>query len=498
MTRKQMGLTAFFLTPLVLFVALMWVIALSKPLMEAPPVGAGAGGTGGANAIGELLAGHRANAGAVAIPFDREIETTTQPPAHVPPPTTGAPADHIRPEKLAAGFVLIVRDASGKASPSSPIYLAGNVNNWNPADPAYRLEAQSDMRWRLIMDKPSVEKMEFKFTRGSWELEELKADMSVPGNRTLDPILTSTINPGERPTIELTVHHWSDEKPEFAAKKAIDPYRTITPGGGTLKRLQVQGGMGDAERGTRDVLVWLPPGYDDAANRDRRYPVLYMHDGQNLFEKLPNIPDEWHADETAAKLVSDHAIEPVIIVGVPHSGATRMSEYSPFEAVPGVVPMGEEHVAWLCREVVPRVERAFRVDPSRVGVGGSSMGALISLYAATTHPETFRWVLAESLPISAFAPQSWSSYVGSVRRWPDKVFLGGGGNEFDAAPDRAQKNEEFVEAIRAFAGSIEKSSRDAEVRVLIVPEATHTERAWADRFGEALRFLVPAGGNPGR
>ncbi|QQS08748.1 MAG: alpha/beta hydrolase [Phycisphaerales bacterium] len=498
MTRKQLGLTAFLLAPVVLFVGLMWVIALSKPLMDAPPVGAGAGGTGGANAIGELLAGHRANAGAVAMPFDREVEAETQATAPAQPPTTGAAGDSVRPEMLATGFVLIVRDASGKASPSSPIYLAGNVNNWNPADPAYRLEAQSDMRWRLIMDKPAVDKMEFKFTRGSWELEELKADMSVPGNRTLDPILTSTIKPGERPTIELTVHHWSDEKPEFAAKKAIDPYRSITPGGGSLRRLQVQGGVGDAERGTRDVLIWLPPGYNDAANRDRHYPVLYMHDGQNLFEKLPSIPDEWHADETAAKLVSEHAIEPLIIVGVPHSGATRIGEYSPFEAVPGVVPMGEEHVAWLGREVVPRVERAFRVDSSRAGVGGSSMGALISLYAATSRPETFRWVLAESLPISAFAPQSWSSYVGSVRRWPDKVYLGGGGKEFGAAPEQSQKNQDFADAIRAFADSIGKTSPNTKVQVLIAPEATHNERAWADRFGEAITFLVPAEGKTSR
>ena len=138
--------------------------------MDVPPIGAGAGDTGGANAIGQLLATGSAK------PAAAEYSGRGMPLGYGT--GDGAP---VEPETLPQGFLLIVEDASTKASPSSPIFLACNWNNWNPSDPAFRLEPQSDMRWRILVKRPEgrTDRLEFKFTRGDWALEELNDDLGV-------------------------------------------------------------------------------------------------------------------------------------------------------------------------------------------------------------------------------------------------------------------------------------------------------------------------------
>lgn len=499
MKRQHIALTTFLILPLALFVALCWAIAVTirEPHV---PVGAGAGNTGGANALGEWL-----KHGSVSGPRDAEGPTESAVPQAVPEETPqnkdaasqAAPAEPvmIEPESLPQGFLLVVEDRSGKASPASPIYLASNFVNWNPADGAMKLEPQSDMRWRLNVRRPPgrSDRIEFKFTRGSWELEELNPDLTPIANRRLPLIDASTVADGSIPRIDLVVHRWGDERPEFAVRAALDPYRAISATG-DLRRLQVRGGPGVARDGVRDVLVWLPPGYNDAKNAGVTYPVLYLHDGQNVFEKLPGVPGEWRADETAQELITKGLASPMIIVGVPHSGQGRMSEYLPVAALEGVTPLGAQHVEWLMREVMPRVERAFRVTkgPEATAVGGSSLGAVISLYAAAKHPETFGMVLAESLPLRTGAHQTWAEFLDSVTIWPRKVYLGVGGAETGPESANAARNKAYVDAVRELDARLDRAGLGPDRRLLNVdPQATHTEEAWAKRLPQALRFLFP-------
>jgi predicted alpha/beta superfamily hydrolase len=490
MSRKSLLLTLFLSTPFVLIAGLMWYFATTvnadKPVAHAAPVGAGWGATGGANGIGELIAGNKVRAMGASTPAPAAAA-----PAHVNEPKL------VQPESLEQGFILIVQDKAGMASPATPIHIAGGFNNWNPGDPSFRLEAQSDMKWRIRMPQPPGGRpIEFKFTRGGWDRCEIAADMADISNRKLAPIDVSTLKAGELPKIELTVEKWADMRGGEKAPAGNDPYRVIAATG-DLRRVQVMGGAGSAKGQVRDVLVWLPPGYDAPENAAKRYPVLYLHDGQNIFEKLPNVPGEWGADETATALLKDKAIEPVIIVGVPHSGAGRIAEYSPVTVIKGVEPQGAQHIAWLVGEVKPRIERAFRVDTrrERTAVGGSSLGAVIALEAFREHPEAFGMVLAESLPLRTGQAAAWEQWLGTFEAWPDRIFLGMGGREaMGPAAEAGAAENKYVTAVKALNERLARAGVSEDRRMLlIVPDAEHTESAWAERFPAALRFLFPAG-----
>lgn len=487
-------------SPLGALAVLCWGLLLmiqNPPTPFGPPVGAGSGRTGGANAIGELLAGNRADHSAASAAGLIGENPSDSPAGSQPAPA--AEAKMVDPESLPQGFILVVEDKAKLATQTSPIYMASNLfTNWSPGDKKFQLTAQSDMRWRIeVPQPPSWEggrvgtKLAFKFTRGSWELEELMDDMSAPANRTLAKIDASKLAPGEKPIIELSVSKWGDQRPEFKARRMANPYAPIDAEG-TVRRLQVVGGSGGAEGLTREVLVWLPPGYDAPENAVRRYPVLYLMDGQNVFSKPENVPGEWRADETATQLIESGRTDPFIIVAVPNSGAGRMREYLPVDALDGVRPAGREFVAWLTDQVMPRVERAFRVetDPSKVAIGGSSLGAVISLYAAVERPDRFGLLLAESLPLRTGRAEAWESYLASVKAWPKKTYLGMGGAETGRDPARAERNKGYVDAVRGLYGRMEKAGVTIERRMLkIAPDAEHTESAWAERLPTALVFL---------
>ncbi|CAN5823773.1 alpha/beta hydrolase-fold protein [soil metagenome] len=412
----------------------------------------------------------------------------------------------LRPE----GFVIVVKDLSGKASRESPIHIASSWNGWNPADDAFTLTPRSDLRWQIVLKPGKIDApIEFKFTRGTSDSWESNADLTSRTNRTLPAIDLANLKEGERPTFEFEVAGWEDMRPSSAARPDLDPYSTLPTEGitGTIKRLQVAGG-GVAT--VRDLLVWLPPNYDAPENASRTYPVLYLHDGQNLFTKLPTTPGEWQIDETATKLITEGKVEPLIIVGIPHGGKSRSSEYLPFEMMPNVTPRGQQHVQWLVQDVMPRVERAFRVKrgPENTAVGGASLGAIISLYAMQTHPELFGKVLLESMPTTNADGAAMKFFASPLkpeaggardpgkpmnRPWPMKLWFAMGDTEMGTDAKNVEKNAQLAASVREFetmatahlpAGGI--------TRFQVEKGAQHNELAWARRFPAALEFLFPA------
>jgi enterochelin esterase-like enzyme len=489
------------------------VIALRDPSsirMVAPPVGAGAGHTGGANAIGEYLAGHKAtyNANAAGGTAHQSGEQPKDPPkpgnqdsALESGATKAQPGDLVQPESLPQGFILVVEDKGKRATQSSPIYLASNLySNWAPGSKESMLTPQSDMKWRIDLAQPEAWKggktgpaLAFKFTRGTWELEELNEDLSKPGNRTLPKVDASRLKPGEKPVIEMSVAKWGDMAAGYKPNAGDEAYVPVKATG-DLRRLQIVGGSGGAESLTRECLVWLPPGYDDPANASTTYPVLYLHDGQNLFARHGGIPAEWGADETAARLIAEKKVPPFIIVGLPHGGNARMSEYLPVPALPNAArPAGDAYIAFLLAEVKPRVERAFRVATDRyhVGIGGSSLGAAIALRAGALHPTKFGLVLAESPPLETGLRDAWKTLLQptaarSGPAGPGRVFIGFGAREYGTDASMKPKNEALAEDVEALAQEL----RNAGAAVTVVREDTeHTESAWAARLPRALEVL---------
>lgn len=245
-------------------------------------------------------------------------------------------------------------------------------------------------------------------------------------------------------------------------------------------------------RNDRFLRVWLPPAYDEAENRDRRYPVLYLNDGQNLFEPATSFTGvEWQVDETADRLIRENIIAPMIIVGIDNAGKARLREYMPYRSL-SLQPMmmrveGKRYPDFLFNEVAPFIARNYRVatGAENTGLGGSSLGALIALYTVIARPSLVGKLLIES-------PSLWVSNrqiiraSRSVKEWPQRISLGTGAAEA-GDPDRDRS---VVDDVRELNAILRRGGLDEQrLRLVIEEGGTHNESAWARRFPEALRFL---------
>lgn len=241
---------------------------------------------------------------------------------------------------------------------------------------------------------------------------------------------------------------------------------------------------------SRYLRVWLPPGYDSAESSSRRYPVLYLNDGQNLFESATSFNGiEWQVDEAADRLIREDVIPPMIIVGIDNSGKDRIREYLPYRSLQPMMlrVQGNRYPNLLLNEVIPFVMRTYRVasGPENTGLGGSSLGALIALYTAAVHPGVFGRLLLES-PSLWVANRQMVRASRAVKTWPERVYLGAG----TAEAGNEDRDRSMVGDVRELAGILRRAGlSDRRLRLVIDEGATHHESAWARRFPEALSFL---------
>jgi len=243
-------------------------------------------------------------------------------------------------------------------------------------------------------------------------------------------------------------------------------------------------------RNKRFLRVWLPPGYDDAENHERRYPVLYLNDGQNLFESSAAFGGvEWQVDETADRLIREGAVPPMIIVGIDNTGKDRLREYMPHRSMHPMMlrVQGRHFPDFLMKEVMPFVEQNYRIATGHenTGLGGSSLGALIALYTAIVRPGVIGRLLLES-------PSLWASggqlikESRMVREWPERIFLAVG----TAEAGSAERSRTVVDDVRELAAILRRAVlSEKRLRLVIKDGAGHNEAAWADRFPEALQVL---------
>jgi predicted alpha/beta superfamily hydrolase len=243
----------------------------------------------------------------------------------------------------------------------------------------------------------------------------------------------------------------------------------------------------------RTIRVLLPPDYGDAANHERRYPVLYMLDGQNVFDAcLSDVSHhEWGVDETVQQLIAEKKIPPLIVVGVDHAGKDRAREYLPYKDFVGNQdmdePAGKLFPDFMTREVMSLVDRTYRTLPGQpnTGIGGSSYGGVASLYALLAKPNTFGYGLIES-------PVMWIGMGQLVRdtsplvALPKKVFVAFGGKEASDPVISAK----MIGMVRQVETNFHAAGYDeTNFRVVVDPDALHTEAAWEKRLPGALTFL---------
>jgi predicted alpha/beta superfamily hydrolase len=252
------------------------------------------------------------------------------------------------------------------------------------------------------------------------------------------------------------------------------PYSTWRTGPNTVTgELLVMPAWPSAELGnSRDVTVLLPPSYHST---QRRYPVLYMQDGQNLFDRAIGFAgQEWQADETMQTLAQE-GIE-AILVGISNT-PQRIQEYNPFPHF--WQGRGDDYLRFLLQQIKPEIDRQFRTRPDRAhtGIMGSSMGGLISLYAFFQHPEVFSFA-------GVMSPSLWVGGGAIYRVVQERPFVGG---RLYLDNGTREPSARKMKAALSSKGYV----TDHTLKYVAETDGEHNEAAWARRLPDALRFLLP-------
>jgi len=233
-------------------------------------------------------------------------------------------------------------------------------------------------------------------------------------------------------------------------------------------------------------VVYLPPGYRERV--DRRFPVLYLHDGQNLFDGSTSFVagQDWRAGETADSEIRAGRVEPLIIVGIYNTGKARISEYTPTKAPKLEGGRADRYGKFLLEEVIPFVHREYRAvgGARRTGIGGSSLGGLVSLYLGLSRPDVFG-------KIAALSPSVWW-HQSVIHRITERAEVGSRPRIWlDIGTREGARIVEDVQRYRDIL--LSRGWREgSDLHFEQVEGAEHNEAAWARRVAPFLRFLYPA------
>lgn len=242
----------------------------------------------------------------------------------------------------------------------------------------------------------------------------------------------------------------------------------------------------------RDILVYLPPSY---AHSERRYPVLYMHDGQNLFDHATSYAGEWGVDETMEKLAHEDHLE-AIVVAIPNQGRHRVDEYSPYHAPYLGGGRGDQYLDFLVHTLKPLIDRDFRTLPGRqqTGLMGSSMGGLITLYGFFRHPDVFGFAGVMS-PSLWFARGAVFETMEAAAFHPGKIYLDAGTRELGTHSHSGTSHtgsRRYYSSVRRLKRVLVRKGYRPVRDLLHVEEkwANHSEASWGRRLPVALRFFL--------
>ncbi len=384
-----------------------------------------------------------------------------------------------KPPAAPSGHGLTIRLSVPAGTPASAgVYVAGTFNRWNPGAPDYRLTAQGPGQYAIALPDTVRGPIEFKFTLGSWNAVELDAAGGDVGNRMFSVPDSGAV------TYSGAVQAWRD--PRTVKPRA----HTARP---TVSVLDTAFAIPQLGR-TRRVWLYLPPDY---ATTTTRYPVLYLQDGQNVFDAATSFAGEWGVDETLDSL---HAAgDPgAIVVAIDNGGSRRTDEYLPWpSAVPGLGGgEGARYAYFLVRTLKPYIDAHYRTRPDRLdtGIGGSSLGGLISFYAALAYPQVFGRVLVFSPSffvnpaIFALARAARPVKPASRFYFVSGLNEGGPGPLFQAIPSGQRA---MVDTLAAAGFNVR-----SDVRTLIPADGAHAEWFWRREFPAAYRWLFS--GTPGR
>ncbi|WP_276504303.1 alpha/beta hydrolase-fold protein [Terrimonas pollutisoli] len=338
----------------------------------------------------------------------------------------------------------------------SSIYVAGSFNGWNPRDEGYKFKRDDKGSYYLDLklDKGSYE---YKLTRGGWDKAECKKAGAGIENRLLKV--------EENTNIQIAIEEWADRFPavpkESTASKNVQVIDTafLIP---QLKR-------------TRRIWIYLPGCYNSCS---KRFPVLYMHDGQNVFDDATSYSGEWGVDEYLDSLGMN--ANECIVVAIDNGGIRRMNEYCPYDfnlsgpGAPSTSNKGEgnAYVDFIVKTLKPFIDKNYRTvkNKANTAIAGSSMGGLISLYAVLKYPRIFGAVAVFS-PAFWVAPKIFDDIKAKGKKVNSKIYFFAGKLEGERmVPD-------MLKAYEAMS-KVSKSKMQAVIR----DDGKHNEATWRKEF----------------
>ena len=342
-----------------------------------------------------------------------------------------------------------------------PVYLTGNFNKWNPRDDRFKMEKCEDGSYCLNLEnfKHFPANIEYKYTKGGWENVEIDRYGNIHGNRKLCVQEVCEIED----KVELFRENWAPYKKEFF------PIVELISDNFEVPQLDK----------TRRVWALLPYDYYTS---EKSYPVLYLQDAQNLFAE-GSIYGNWEIDKKLS-ILSEYGRGDIIIIAIEHGGEDRMKEYM-FESNPLVLQGdGKKYIRFVTDTLKPFIDNKYRTLKERehTGIGGSSLGGLISIYGGFLYPEVYSKLMI-------FSPSLWAvpkinfPMIKFYNPFTTKIYIYGGEKE----------GSEMVERILNFRDMMEEyddeKEKDFEFKVSINPDGEHDEFYWSQEFPKAMEWL---------
>lgn len=365
---------------------------------------------------------------------------------------------------VSAQVTIVVDDLPKETPENASIFISGGFEDWTGGQDQYQLE-QKDGKYQITL--PISENLLFKFTQGSWQSVECNYKGEAIDNRNY-------IFKKANDTMHVKIAGWTNL---FDAEKASTATKNVSVLSEDFEIPQLNT--------KRRIWLYLPPNYDTS---NESYPVVYMQDGQNLFDNSTSFSGEWRVDETLNQLYSEKNLK-VIVVGIDNGGSKRLDEYSPWENEKYGGGDGEAYAQFIVETLKPYIDKNYKTlkDKSNTAIIGSSMGGLISYYAGLKHPNIFGKVGVFS-PSFWFAPKvnDFSKTHGNIKDTKLYFLAGGkeGGNVVFEEISQTVKDMNRVMAILKNQGFSTENMQSK-----IVPEGEHNEELWRTNFEESMLWL---------
>lgn len=340
-----------------------------------------------------------------------------------------------------------------------PVFITGNFNSWNPKDDKFQLKQIDPSGYCIeIEDQVLPDDIEYKFTKGGWENVELDQYGNITPNRKAKKSAGKTSD-----SVEKWRLNWGPFKEEYYPVAEVISENFYIP---QLDRY-------------RKVWALLPYDYHTT---DKRYPVLYLQDAQNLFNEGSGFGN-WEIDKKLS-ILAEYGRGDLIIIAIEHGSEERIKEYIFDNDHVANGSEGKKYIRFIADTLKPYVDENYRTkkDRDNTGIGGSSLGALISIYSGFLYPEVYSKLLI-------FSPSLWvepnNNFPMMNFRVPfkTKIYLYGGGQEGSKMVKRIHIFEEYLKRWE------EKKLFDFEFKTNINPEGTHNEFYWSQEFPRAIEWL---------